>query len=427
MGASFSTDRELKALPLATEKAYKANDLACAGLYVLISKHSKVFRYDFRFENKRKTITLGAYQKALTLAQARDALKEVKATLAKGKDPQFLKMQAKKSQAEAEAQLRAEKEAEALTFAKVAAEWLPLVLTGRSESQAKKINNDLGKWLYPKIGLKPIANITQSDLIKIVKYCENEGLTKQPKELTNTIKRLFSFAMFRGYIEKDPAQGLEKILIKQEESGGYASCTKVEDLEKMLKTIDSNISDVKSSIYVKSALQVLIYLPLRSAELTRLTWEELDIEGKKIVISKDRYKTGKDFTFFLSNQAIDIFNKLEKLKLSRFVFTGSNIDAPISCQNFRAFLRKCGIDCETQSIHGFRKIFSTICNEAGAPFELIEKCLGHVTGNEVSMAYNKSSLDVPRQKLMQWYANCIDSIRNGQGMISLDVSKLYQN
>lgn len=63
-------------------RAYKSTDRGC--MYVYVSTGGAIsFRYDYRFNGRRETLTLGRYGRAgLTLAQARERLIEVKKAIA---------------------------------------------------------------------------------------------------------------------------------------------------------------------------------------------------------------------------------------------------------------------------------------------------------------------------------------------------------
>lgn len=74
------TDTALKNLrPKA--RAYKSTDRD--GMYVYVSTGGAIsFRYDYRFNGRRETLTLGRYGSAgLTLAQARERLIALKASV----------------------------------------------------------------------------------------------------------------------------------------------------------------------------------------------------------------------------------------------------------------------------------------------------------------------------------------------------------
>ena len=82
-------------------KPYKSTDRD--GLYVYVSPGGAIsFRYDYRFNGRRETLTLGRYGRGgLSLAQARERLFEIKRTIAAGASPALEKQRAKRRLKEA--------------------------------------------------------------------------------------------------------------------------------------------------------------------------------------------------------------------------------------------------------------------------------------------------------------------------------------
>src|SRR5206468_4569516 len=60
--------------------------------------------------------------------------------------------------------------------------------------------------------------------------------------------------------------------------------------------------------------------------------------------------------------------------------------------------------------HGFRGVASTLLHEKGFEHDHIELQLAHVTGNDVSAAYNYAKYLGPRRKMMQWWADYLDQL-----------------
>lgn len=89
------TDAALKNLR-PKSKAYKSTDRD--GMYAYVSPGGAIsFRYDYRFNGRRETVTLGRYGRGgLSLAQARERLFDIKRTIAAGASPAIEKQRAKR-------------------------------------------------------------------------------------------------------------------------------------------------------------------------------------------------------------------------------------------------------------------------------------------------------------------------------------------
>jgi hypothetical protein len=143
------TDTALKNLrPKA--RAYKSTDRD--GMYVYVSTGGAIsFRYDYRFNGRRETLTLGRYGRAgLTLAQARQRLIEVKKAIADGVSPAVEKQRAKRRLKEAQ------------DFAQVAQGWMdraPMADSTRDMRRAIFNRDVLPKWKN-----RLLSEITPDDL-----------------------------------------------------------------------------------------------------------------------------------------------------------------------------------------------------------------------------------------------------------------------
>ena len=76
----------------------------------------------------------------------------------------------------------------------------------------------------------------------------------------------------------------------------------------------------------------------------------------------------------------------------------------------RVALRTIGFSKEQITPHGFRAMFSTIANEHGWNRDVIERQLAHVEENTVRGAYNHAEYMQERIKLIQWWADYLDSL-----------------
>lgn len=61
---------------------------------------------------------------------------------------------------------------------------------------------------------------------------------------------------------------------------------------------------------------------------------------------------------------------------------------------------------------GFRSLASTLLNELGWPPDAIEKQLAHIEEDEVRSAYNYAKYLPIRRKMMQWWADYLDGLRD---------------
>jgi hypothetical protein len=153
------------------DKAYKLSD--SGGLYILIeTTGGKLWRFDYRFEGKRKTLALGRYPD-ISLQEARDRHQEARNKLANGIDPAAFK----------KAQKAAGKERIANSFEAIAHEWIERWKTDKVENHHTKTLSLLRKDIFPYIGGRPVAEITAPDVLNVLRRAEERGaITKRTRQ-----------------------------------------------------------------------------------------------------------------------------------------------------------------------------------------------------------------------------------------------------
>ena len=71
--------------------------------------------------------------------------------------------------------------------------------------------------------------------------------------------------------------------------------------------------------------------------------------------------------------------------------------------------------------HGFRSVASTILNESEKWHpDAVERQLAHVESNKVRAAYDRAEHLPERRKMMQWWAEHIDSLKQPADVIDLE-------
>jgi len=71
-----------------------------------------------------------------------------------------------------------------------------------------------------------------------------------------------------------------------------------------------------------------------------------------------------------------------------------------------------GYSSEAMSAHGFRSLASTLLNELGWPPDAIERQLAHIEEDQTRSAYNYAEHLPIRRKMMQWWADYLDGLRD---------------
>lgn len=134
------------------EKDYKLAD-GC-GTYLLVAvSGGKLWRLDYRHEEKRKTLALGAYPN-VSLSEARNRRDQARQLIANGVDPGDMKKQLKVEKAEKAAN----------TFEKLAREWHKRQAGDLSERTRTMIMLRLERDAFPAIGNRPLDSLKAQDI-----------------------------------------------------------------------------------------------------------------------------------------------------------------------------------------------------------------------------------------------------------------------
>ena len=383
------------------------------GLYLYVSPSGgKLWRMDYSFAGKRKTLSLGAYP-AIALKDARTRRDDAKEKLAKDIDPG-----AQKKAAKVEAATIA-KEA-ALTFQVVAEEWFEVKKDAYAASNIKK-KRWLIKLLCAHLGDKPVSKVVPTDILAAIRPVETAGHNVTAHKLAETAGQICRFARTCGYIVYNPADGLKEAL-KPIQEKHYATLTDPAKVGHLLRSIE----EYQGGLSVMYALKILPYLALRSMELRGARWSEIDLDKAIWIVPASRREKSKDgggmkmriaHEVPLPTQVVKLFRELRVVTDNeKLCFPGRHSSAQsISDMALLNAIRRMGFSKEEMTIHGFRAMFSTMLNERklawGFDGDIIEAQLAHKEQNAVRGAYNHASYLEQRRSMLQMWANYLDDLR----------------
>lgn len=400
------------------EKAYSLWD--GRGLYLYVTKAgAKSWRVNYHFGGKQKTLFMGQYP-AMSLADARKRRDEAMLALHDGIDPAAAK-QAQKKEA-----VRQEQEKE-LTFEWAATDWCKVRKAKDSARTYTGIVQRLQLHILPYIGKKPLKEVSFSDLRDIVQNLEHQEKYAMAKRIALILVQVCRHSYINQWLPFNIADGLTSILIKRPEDDKrpHPAITDPEGVATMLRRLETFIAEKRATIGMCAALRLFPLLALRSQEILSAKWPEIDFEAKLWRVPAEHMKCGKAHDVPLSRQALEVLQELHEYRVTNngFMFRSGSKSGHIEGQSVNVSMHRAGIPLGKMCVHGWRKVFSTLCHEAGAPAMLIEKALAHATGNPVAMAYNKAQYLDARRILMQWWADTLDALRDGTERPRLELER----
>ena len=384
----------------ATDKPQKFAD--GGGLYLYVAPTGgKLWRMDYRFEGKRKTLSFGAYP-AVGRKDARARREEAKGQIAAGIDPGAHKKAAKEA-------ARADTDS---TFEIVAREWFNRQKDGWAESHAGKIMARLERDIFPVLGGRPVWDITAPMLLEALRRIESRGAVDTAHRALQTCGQVFRYAIATGRAEHNIAADLKGAL-PPVRGGHFASVKEPAAVGGLLRAIDA----YTGNIIVRAALRIAPYVLVRPVELRRAEWAEFNLDANEWRIPATRMKMRELHIVPLARQVKEILAELHQYTGGgRYLFPSMRANtATISDVTLLAALRRLGYGKDEMTVHGFRSMASTLLNEQGYNRDWIEKQLAHGERDTVRASYNFAQYLPERRKMMQEWADYLDELR-GQSL-----------
>lgn len=385
-----------------TDKAQKFAD--GGGLYLYVAPTGgKLWRMDYRFEGKRKTLSFGAYP-AVSLKEARARRDDAKAKIANGIDPSEEKKRVK-------VQAALEEREQTLTFEVVAREWFERKTVNLTPGYRQQILSRLGNHLFPFVGGQPFSTLEPTDILSAVRHTEERGAVEMAHRLVQLAGQVCRYARLCGYAKYDAAAGLNEALAPVPETQHRSTIVAPTAIGALLRSIDVYEGDI-SVLY---ALRILPYVFLRSQELRGAEWTEIDLDGAEWVVPAERMKMRKPHIVPLAHQVVKLFTALRACSDSQLVFPSPfSKTRCITNMGLLNAIRRMGYGKDEMTVHGFRGMASTILNERGYRPDVIEAQLAHGEKNTIRRAYNHAQYLPERRKMMQEWADYLDSLRAGE-------------
>ncbi len=119
-----------------------------------------------------------------------------------------------------------------------------------------------------------------------------------------------------------------------------------------------------------------IYSGCRRSEALALTWDDIDMIGKKIIISGTKTEASER-VLPMSKPLLEIMKKLSQTATTNKVF---NYSADYVSKQFKKY-------CPKHKLHDLRHTFATICLESGVSIRVVQKWLGHTSIDTTARIY----------------------------------------
>ena len=367
------------------------------GLYLEISPAGgKWWRLKYRYQGKEKRLSLGVYPD-VALKAARERRDDARKLLANSIDPSENRKAEKASRSDRSGN----------SFEVITREWIGKHSAGWAESHSKRLIRLFERDIFPRIGRKPIAEITPSQLLDVLRSIEGRGALDTAHRALASCGQVLRYAVATGRAERNIAADLRGAL-PPVQAGHFAATTDPEKLVPILRMLDG----YTGTLPVSCALRLAPLLFVRPGELRKAEWKDVDFDQAEWRFFVTKTKVAHIVP--LARQAVELLRELHQLTgRGRYIFPNARSNKrPMSDNAIVAGMRRMGVSPEEMTGHGFRAVARTILDEV-LKFrpDFIEHQLAHAVRDPNGRAYNRTAHLNERHKMMQAWADYLDRLK----------------
>jgi integrase len=273
------TDVSLKNLK-SKSKIYKIVDRD--GMYVAVAPSGQItFRYDYRLNGRRETLTIGRYgSDGLSLAAARERCRAARKLVAEGRSPAQEKQREKRRVSVAQ------------NFGAVGKGWFKKARMAESTRSMRKAIFD--RDILPVWENRLLSEITSSDLRSLCGIVKDRGAPATAIHVRDIVKQIYAFAILHGEKVSNPADDVDPASIA-------TFAPKDRALSPMeIRIMLHELEHVPTLPTIRLGLRLILLTMVRKSELLDAVWDEVDFENAVWTIPKERMKRGKAHNVYLS-------------------------------------------------------------------------------------------------------------------------------
>lgn len=349
-----------------------------------------------RPDGRENRIALGNLRE-VSLAQARQYRDQARALLRNGTDP-ALARQAAKDEARAET---------AGAFESVVADWLARKAKEWSPETLRKATYVTSAYITPKLRRVPISTLTTRHATEVLVAIADKAPSLAVKA-RQYLAGIIDYAIKRGLREDGRVLSLRGAVPRHARSH-ISAATDLRELKSLLKAIDAYQSPV-----TRAALRLCLWTAMRPGVVASARWDEIDLVAGEWHVPGERMKTRHAHIVSLPRQAV------EELK-SLLPYSGGNLFVfPAQARQKTPHLHRDSLSKALRDMgfkgrhatHGFRATLRTIGRERlDIDLDVLEAQLAHAKKGDVAKAYDRTQHLKARRKVMQSWADFLDSIR----------------
>ena len=354
MPAEVLTELRIKGLKPKGETQWELYDRSVSGLGLRVSRGgTKTFFLWYRFGRRAKRLTLGRYPD-ISLAEARSAAREARRSIALGTDPAAKKW---------ETAARRDH-----VFADLVTDFIENYARRKTsswrETERLLVREFVGLWR-----IRPIGAVTKQDVNEALDAIVNRGSPSAANHAFAALRKLFNWAVERGYIQSSPCAGSRSpsAFVKRDRTLTETELAKIWDAAR------------RFSYPYGAVVELLILTGQRRDEVSQMRWCDLDLDSMLWILPSDRTKSRRAHAVPLCPLAKATIAALPKLHPT-LVFPARGKETAISgFSKWKRAIDECA-GVTGWRLHDIRRTVATGLAGLGTPPHVIERLLNHSTG-----------------------------------------------
>lgn len=287
-----------------------------------------------------------------------------------------------------------------------------------TENTRASFQGNLDKWIYPAIGDIKLPEITSAQITAVLLDMQGKGKAHATVVKVYTIlKSMFKMAYLSDMIDRNPMDKVERPKPRKDETKPQeAEAYTVQEVRYILKALSGE------PLKWRALVRLLIDTGIRRGEALAIQWEDIDFQGKSILIQRnlcytpdkgvylDAPKNGKSRIVYVGDDTLELLQKLksEQVPGAQFIFTQDNsVEAmhPTSPTHyFRQFAKQ--HDIQGFHPHKLRHTFASVAITAGADVASVSETLGH-SDTAVTLRMYTHANEESRQRVSQLFQDTI--------------------
>jgi integrase len=262
--------------------------------------------------------------------------------------------------------------------------------------------NTLFDHVFPIIGSKYVNEIGTPDILNVL----SPIWTTKPetaRRVKQRIATVLDWARVAGHRSGDnPAELIGDALPRHKREQQHHAALPYSEVPQFIGKLRAGTSEP----ITKLAFEFLILTAVRTTEVRKAQWVEVDVSARIWTIPGRHMKAGRAHVVPLSDRCLAILAHAKRLNPDQqSIFPDAHPGRTMSENRFLVARDALGYSKEQCTPHGFRSSFRDwAAEETTFPAEVAEMALAHTIKNKVEAAYRRGHLLAKRAELMEAWA-----------------------